>query len=111
MPASVDSLTVTVQEILYAQLAAQAPPEAGHLPLLVGWVVGLAAFAALYRPFFGVEKDFWECVWYSLKPDFMSWLDKDLQRDFGKSLKLSCFLFLVIGGGWLAKFITEGALR
>lgn len=67
---------------------------------------GAIAFALLYKPFFGKEKDFWECVGYSLLPDFISWMDKNLQRDYGKSLKLGCFLAICIGAGYIAFSVT-----
>jgi hypothetical protein len=70
-------------------------------------VTGVISFALLYKPFFGKEKDFWECVGYSLLPDFISWMDKNLQRDYGKSLKLGCFLAICIGAGYVAHTISN----
>ena len=71
--------------------------------ILFAIAAGGLAFALLFRPFFGAKKDFWECVAYSFKSDFVSWLQKDLQRDYGKSMKLGFFLLLVIGTGWITR--------
>lgn len=75
--------------------------------ILFAIAVGGLAFGLLFRPFFGAKKDFWECVAYSFKPDFLSWLDKDLQRDYGKSMKLGFFLLLVVGSGLITHSIVE----
>lgn len=56
--------------------------DSGDLPLIAACLAGIIAAFLFFRPFFGKSKDFWECVSYSLKPDFFSWLDKDLQRDY-----------------------------
>lgn len=71
------------------------------LVIFLSIIVGLLLFWALYKPFFGEERDFWVCVGYTLKPDIISWFDKDLQRDYGKSMKLGIFLFIVIGSALL----------
>ena len=72
------------------------------LPVIIGILCGLLVLALLFRPFFGEKKDFWECVGYILKPNLLSWMDKDLQRDYGKSAKLG--VYLLAGGlcGFLA---------
>lgn len=75
--------------------------------ITVALVTGAITFALLYKPFFGKEKDFWACVGYSFLPDFISWMDKNLQRDYGKSLKLGCFLALSIGAGFIAFFVIN----
>ena len=79
-------------------------------PVVVGISFGLIALALLFRPFFGDKKDFWDCVGYTLKPNFLSWLDKDLQRDFGKSAKLSVFLLIGAGCGFLAYAIVDNIM-
>ncbi len=75
----------------------EATKESENLPLIAAVGVGLLTFVILFRPFFGEKKDFWDCVFYSLMPNFLSWLDKDLQQDYGKSFKLG-FFFLLCGG-------------
>ena len=72
------------------------------LPLIVAIVVGIITFAVLYQPFFGEKKDFWECVGYCLMPNFLSWLAKNLQHDYGKSMKLGIFFALCFLAGFLA---------
>lgn len=81
------------------------------LPLIAAFSAGLIAFILFFRPFFGKTKDFWECVAYSLKPDFFSWLDRDLDRDFGKSMKLGFFLFLCTMAGVVAYAIADSYLQ
>lgn len=81
-----------------------------EFPLVVGISCGLMVLALLFRPFFGDKKDFWECVCYSLKPNFLSWLDKDLQRDYGKSTKLGVFMIIGVGCGFLAYALVDNIL-
>ena len=81
------------------------------IPLIAAIVVGLLTFAVLYRPFFGEKKDFWECVGYCLVPNFLSWLAKDLQRDYGKSMKLGIFFAICIGAGFLAHEAVASLLK
>jgi hypothetical protein len=76
------------------------------IAIIIGIVIGIAVFALLYRPFFGEEDDFWECIEYSFKPDLWSWLNNDLQRDYGKSLKLNFFFAIVIGCGIFGAYIV-----
>ncbi len=66
---------------------------------------GIITFGVLFKPFFGEKNDFWECVCYILKPNFISWLDKDLDRDYGKSFKIGIFFVLCVGAGFLAHCI------
>lgn len=77
----------------------------------VSWFVFIVTsaitFALLYKQFFGAEGDFWECVEYYIKPDFFSWVDKYLQRDYGKSFKLSLFFIIVLGMGILAALVVQ----
>jgi hypothetical protein len=77
------------------------------LPLACGLTCGLIALFTLFRPFFGDKRDFLECIEYTLKPNFLSWLDKDLQRDYGKSTKLSIYLIIGIGSGYLAYVFVD----
>ena len=67
------------------------------IPIPIAMVFSILAFILLYKPFFGKKNDFWECVMYSLTPDFFSWMAGNLQKDYGKSLKLSFFMFFVVG--------------
>lgn len=78
-----------------------------NLPLVAAVSVGVLTFVILFKPFFGKKKDFWECVVYYLKPNFFSWLDKDLERDYAKSMKLGLFLLLCFGAG----FITHSGVE
>jgi hypothetical protein len=71
------------------------------LPKAAATASGILAFVVLFKPFFGKKKDFWECVIYSLTPNFLSWLDNDLQRDYGKSMKLGFFILLCVIAGFL----------
>lgn len=71
----------------------------GLIPLVAAVVTSVVCSTIAFRKMFGETKDFWECVFYSLKPDFISWMNKDLQRDYGKSMKLFVFLFLSIASG------------
>jgi hypothetical protein len=48
---------------------------------------------------------------FSLKPDFFSWLDRDLDRDFGKSMKLGFFLLLCTIAGFVADSIVDAYLQ
>lgn len=82
-----------------------------NLPLIAAVGVGILAFAILFKPFFGKKKDFWECVGYSLKPDFLSWMDKDLQRDYGKSMKLGFFFLLCGAAGFIAHSAVEALIK
>ena len=79
--------------------------------LIAALGVGVLTFAILFKPFFGEKKDFWECVGYSFKPDFLSWLDKDLQRDYGKSMKLGFFFLLCFGAGFIAHSAVEALMK
>ena len=82
-----------------------------HLPIIAAMAVGILTSAMLFRPFFGEKKDFWECVGYSFMPDFLSWLAKDLQRDYAKSMKLGIFLLICGGAGFLAYAAVESLLK
>ena len=84
---------------------------AENLPLVAAVTVGIITFSILFKPFFGEKRDFWECVGYSLKPDFLSWLDKDLQRDYGKSMKLGIFILFCVGAGFLAHVVVESLVK
>ena len=84
---------------------------AENSPVVAAIAVGILSCVVLFKPFFGETKDFWECVGYSLKPNFLSWLDKDLQRDYGKSLKLGIFILLCVGAGFLAYLGVESLLN
>jgi hypothetical protein len=77
------------------------------LPYIIGMATAMITWLLLVKPFFGKEKDFMECVMYSLTPDFISWLDNDLQRDYTKSFKLSCFFILVLGAGIIAWLVSD----
>ncbi|NJK90386.1 MAG: hypothetical protein HC904_00265 [Blastochloris sp.] len=77
------------------------------IPFFSGLIASAISFTLLYKRFFGTENDFWECVFYAFKPDFFSWMDKDLQKDYGKSLKLGFFLAIVFGAGFLTYLIVE----
>lgn len=82
-----------------------------HVPLIAAIVVGMITFSILFQPFFGEKKDFWECVGYFFTPDFLSWLGKDLQRDYAKSMKLGVFLVLCGGAGFFAYLAVESLLK
>lgn len=82
-----------------------------HLPLIAAIVVGILTFAILFQPFFGEKKDFWECVGYCFIPNFLSWLAKDLQRDYGKSMKLGIFFLICGGAGFFAYAAAESLLK
>ena len=84
--------------------------EATIIPWLAAVGAGLLTWLILYKPFFGKEEDFWECVTYIFTPNFISWLQKDLQRDYGKSLKLGGFFLLVYGAGFLTYHIVSACL-
>lgn len=77
------------------------------LPCILGVISSIVAAVLLYRPFFGDEKDFWECVGYWLKPDFLSWADGSLHKDYGKTMKLGFFMLLVIGCGFMVAAIVD----
>ena len=78
--------------------------------VIVGVVAGAVVATALFKAFFDSKADFWECVKYGFKPDFISWLDKDLQRDYGKSMKLG-FYILVCGGAGYAGYAVIASLN
>jgi hypothetical protein len=74
--------------------------------IIASGVVAMVA-TILFKLFFENRAEFWECVKYGLKPDFFSWLDKDLQRDYGKSMKLGFYIALCAGAGLVAYYSVE----
>jgi hypothetical protein len=70
--------------------------------LSVASVVVAMVAAIPFKLFFGDKADFWECVKYGIKPNFFSWLDKDLQQDCGKSMKRGIYVLLCAGAGYAA---------
>lgn len=82
-----------------------------HLPLVVGILASIITGSFLFRTFFDGFKDFLECVGYGLKPDFSSWIDKDLHRDYAKSMKLGMFLLMTALPGGFAYVVLCGLLN
>lgn len=76
-----------------------------------GLIVAAIAFAMvatiLFKLFFNDRADFFECVKYCLKPDFFSWLDKDLQRDYCKSLKFGFYISICAALGFVAYLCVD----
>jgi hypothetical protein len=81
------------------------------IPFISGLAASVVSFVLLYKRLFGAEDDFWECLYYAFKPDFFSWMNKDLQRDCGKSLKLGLFLLVVFGSGFLTYSIVKANIH
>ncbi len=64
--------------------------------LAVAIAAGLVTLVLLFKPFFGGSEDFFECLRYSLQPDFFSWIQGEWAEDFWAELKLS----LWVGSGF-----------
>ena len=75
--------------------------------LIVASVVVAMVATILFKPFFGDKAEFWECVKYGIKPNFFSWLDKGLQQDYGKSMKLGFYILACAGSGYAAYLGVE----
>jgi hypothetical protein len=73
-----------------------------HLPAIVGILTSIVAAPFLFRLFFDNFKDFLESVGYAFKPDFLSWMDKELHRDYSKSMKLGMFILMSAAPGCFA---------
>jgi hypothetical protein len=86
------------------ELSSQAAPAAAHpqVQIYAAAAVGLIIAVLLWKPFFRDGSGFWECVKYSLKPDWISWWQGEGMEDWWCSLKLGVWLFLSLGCGILA---------
>lgn len=70
------------------------------LPITAAILTSGFMFFILFRIFFDDADDFWESVKYSFTPDIFSWMNGELQRDFGKSLKLGIYILICGGSGY-----------
>ncbi|MCF1191026.1 hypothetical protein LRR18_05465 [Mangrovimonas sp. AS39] len=62
---------------------------------IVGFLIlDIFLFAKLFRLFFKEKDSFNESVWYSFKPDLLSFFDGEFWRDKASETKLKLFLFL-----------------
>jgi hypothetical protein len=75
--------------------------------IIVGTIASAVIAVILFKPFFGDKADFWDCVKYGIKPNFLSWLDKDLQQDYGKSMKLGIYILCLAASGYVAYLAIE----
>jgi len=82
-----------------------------YLPLVAALIAVTFAAPIAFKLFFSGSKEFWECVRYSFKPDFFSWMDNELQRDYGKTLKLSIFISVLLFIGLLTSAFVDGLMN
>ena len=64
----------------------------GTIGIVAGIFCGLGTAALLFKPFFGDAEGFSECLWYSLKPDILSWLNGEGIDDWWAETKLGIWL-------------------
>ena len=75
---------------------------------IIGILIGIAVWMLLYRPFFGKENDFWDCVDYFFTPFWVP----GYKLDAWKSVKISTFVFIVIVcGGYGGSMIAEAIFK
>jgi len=81
-----------------------------YIPIIVALIAVAFATPLAFKLFFSGSEEFRECLRYGIKPNFLSWLDKDLQRDYGKTLKLNLFGGVLIFIGLLVYSLADGVL-
>lgn len=82
-----------------------------HLPKVLGIFTSIVTGAFLFRLFFDNCKDFRGCVGYALKSDFLSWINKELHRDYAKSMKLGMFGLMAAVHGYFAYIVVRTSLN
>ena len=75
--------------------------------IIIGIISSAVVAVIFFKAFFEGKAHFWECVKYGIKPDFFSWLDKDLQRDYSKSMRLRFYILLCVGSGCATYLVIE----
>lgn len=81
-----------------------------YIPLIVALVAVGFATPLAFKLFFSGSEEFRECLRYGIKPNFLSWLDNDLQRDYAKTFKLNLFGGVLIFIGVLVYSLVDGVL-
>lgn len=84
--------------------ATQATPTALHTPWQAYTAAGIGVVFAvlLFKPFFKNWSGFWDCVKYSLKPDWISWFQGEGMHDWCAELKLGAWLIISLMCGILS---------
>jgi len=73
--------------------------------IITSAVLGRYAFKWIFQDDW---EDFWDCVKYSLTPDIFSMFRGQYFEDLGQSFKLTGFLVLTFGGGYLVYWAITG---
>ena len=67
--------------------------------LILGLVVCVGVWVALFKLTFDDRDGFFECVMYCFKPDLWSWIQGDGLEDFWCTLNLNCWLAVGFAAG------------
>lgn len=69
--------------------------------LILSVFVGLGVGRLVFGLFFANADDFCDCLRFSFTPNLLSLFRGEYWEDIAKSMKLSCYMVLVIGSGVL----------
>ncbi|YCM42448.1 hypothetical protein V2O64_14145 [Verrucomicrobiaceae bacterium 227] len=78
------------------------------LAIIVASLVAVVLGRLLFKFIFEDWDDLWDCVAKIFTPDFLSLFRGEFLEDMKQSLKLSIFLFAVVGSSWVAYDYVEG---
>ena len=81
------------------------------LAIIVAVIVALVVGKVTFRFFFDDSDEFWDCVRYSFTPDIFSMFRGEYFEDLAKSFKLSIYLILMGGAGFLTYLGITGLGR
>ena len=82
--------------------------------LIIGLCISVVVFALLYKPFFGKENDFWECIYTAISNRSIFPHLNNLppqKRDYGKAMKATICLVLVVFAGLLGQGIFTQLIK
>lgn len=74
------------------------------LALVVAAIVAIVSGWRLFPMFFFDVDEFWECVQYTLIPDWVSLFRGEYFHDCHQSFKLSAYIFLMVVAGCLSYY-------
>ena len=67
---------------------------------VVAVIIGVVVMALLWKPIFGSAGNFWDCLKFWIKPDFISMFQGEWMEDFVAELKLGLWFAAGIGSGY-----------
>ena len=72
-----------------------------EMVVVIGCVFGIVAGKVIYHLLFDDADDFCECLSAAMTPDILSLINGDLLKNMGESFRMSIFLWIPLGAGYL----------